>query len=103
MPRWGGWTSDLNESAEHFGRYYPERVEQMRIAAATGRTPSTDPAVLSMLVDDLGPWLAAEYSAVHGEKTPRPERHPPTEFPGEPAQVPRRAAHPHPASRRQPS
>ena len=25
MPRWGGWTSDLAESAEVFGRYYPER------------------------------------------------------------------------------
>ncbi|MBT2493070.1 nucleotidyltransferase [Streptomyces sp. ISL-96] len=71
MPRWGGWTSDLSESAELFGRYYPERVEQMRVAAATGRTPSADPAVLSMLIDHLGPWLAAEYTAVHGEKAPR--------------------------------
>ncbi|MFI0779507.1 nucleotidyltransferase [Streptomyces sp. NPDC021212] len=70
MPRWGG--CDLNESAELFGRYYPERVEQMRLAATTGRAPSADPAVLGMLVDDLGPWLAAEYTAVHGEKTPRP-------------------------------
>jgi len=72
MPRWGGWTSDLSESAELFGRYYPECVEQMRVAAATGRTSSADPAVLSMLIDDLGPWLAAEYTAVHGEKAPRP-------------------------------
>jgi hypothetical protein len=72
MPRWGGWTSDLDQSAELFGRYYPERVEQMRVAAATGRTPSSDPAVLEMLIDDLGPWLAAEYTAVHGEKAPRP-------------------------------
>ncbi|MCF3106168.1 nucleotidyltransferase [Streptomyces roseoverticillatus] len=72
MPRWGGWTSDLGESAEIFGRSYPERAEQMRVAAATGRSPSADPAVLSMLIDDLGPWLAAEYTAVHGEKTPRP-------------------------------
>ncbi|MEU8889579.1 nucleotidyltransferase [Streptomyces sp. NPDC048442] len=72
MPRWGGWTSDLDESAELFGRYYPERVEQMRIAAAVGRTPSADPAALGGLIDDLGPWLAAEYTAVHGEKTPRP-------------------------------
>ncbi|MDI5971483.1 nucleotidyltransferase [Streptomyces sp. SL13] len=71
MPRWGGWTSDLNESAELFGRYYPERVEQMRTAAATGRAPSADPAALSMLIDDLGPWLAAEYTAAHGEKAPR--------------------------------
>lgn len=72
MPRWGGWTSDLVESAEIFGRYYPERLDQMRIAAATARAPSTDPAVLSLLIDDLAPWLAAEYVAVHGEKAPRP-------------------------------
>jgi hypothetical protein len=25
-----------------------------------------------MFIDDLGPWLAAEYTAVHGEKAPRP-------------------------------
>ncbi|MCG0284033.1 nucleotidyltransferase domain-containing protein [Streptomyces sp. PSAA01] len=72
MPRWGGWTSDLNQSAALFGRYYPERVEQMRIAASIGRAPSPDPAVLGMLINDLGPWLAAEYTAVHGEKAPRP-------------------------------
>ena len=72
MPCWGGWTSDLNRSAELFGRYYPERAAQMRIAADTARTPSADPAVLAMLIDDLGPWLAAEYTAVHGEKAPRP-------------------------------
>ena len=35
MPRWGGWTSDLRESA--------------------------DPASLPMLIDDLGPWPATEY------------------------------------------
>ncbi|WP_381794576.1 nucleotidyltransferase [Streptomyces niveus] len=72
MPRWGGWTSDLDESAELFGRYYPERAAQMRTAASTGRAPSADRAVLGMLIDDLGPWLAAEYAAVHGEKVPRP-------------------------------
>lgn len=75
MPRWGGRTSDLAESAEVFAGYYPnhpERAEQMRMAARTGRTPSADPAVLSMLIDDLAPWPAAEYLAVHGEKAPRP-------------------------------
>lgn len=71
MPRWGGWTSDLDESAALFGRYYPDRAAQMRIAAVTGRAPSTNSAVLEMLVDDLGPWLAAEYTAVHGEKASR--------------------------------
>ncbi|MCY1650015.1 MULTISPECIES: nucleotidyltransferase domain-containing protein [Streptomyces] len=69
MPSWGGWTSDLDQSAELFGGYYPERAEQMRVAAAAGRAPSPDPAVLRMLIADLGPWLAAEYAAVHGVKT----------------------------------
>jgi len=71
MPRWGGWTSDLGESAAVFGRYYPSRAGQMNAAAATGRAPAAEPAVLTMLIDDLGPWLAAEYTAVHGRKTPR--------------------------------
>ncbi|MFF9690166.1 nucleotidyltransferase domain-containing protein [Streptomyces sp. NPDC014623] len=76
MPRWGGWTSDLHRSAELFARYHPghpERVAQVRTAAATARTPSPDPAVLTMLVEDLGPWLSAEYTRAHGTKTPRPE------------------------------
>ncbi|WP_406013274.1 nucleotidyltransferase [Streptomyces sp. NBC_00984] len=75
MPRWHGWTSDLAESAEVFARYYPdhpERIEQMRLAAHIGRKPSADPAVVATLIDDLAPWLAAEYLAVHGEKAPRP-------------------------------
>ncbi|WP_323180062.1 hypothetical protein [Streptomyces sp. NBC_01363] len=56
-------------------RYYPdhpERIEQMRLAAHIGRNPSADPAVVAVLIDDLAPWLAAEYLAVHGEKAPRP-------------------------------
>jgi uncharacterized protein len=72
MPRWGGWTSDMSRSAELFGGYYPERAEQMRVAARVGRTPTADPAILDVLIDDLGPWLAAEYTAVHGQKAPRP-------------------------------
>jgi predicted nucleotidyltransferase len=71
MPRWGGWTSDLAESASVFCRYYPERGDQMRAAAAAARTPTADHALLSMLINDLGPWLTAEYLAVHGPKTPR--------------------------------
>jgi uncharacterized protein len=72
MPRWHGWTSDLATSAQVFGHYYPDRAGQMRAAAATARTPTADPAMLSMLIDDLGPWLATEYTATHGEKAPRP-------------------------------
>ncbi|MFE9908372.1 nucleotidyltransferase domain-containing protein [Streptomyces clavifer] len=75
MPRWGGWTSDLRRSAELFARFcpdHPERAAQVRAAAGTARTPSPDPAVLAMLIESLGPWLAAEYTAVHGVKAPRP-------------------------------
>ena len=71
MPRWDGWTSDLDESAAVFGRYYPARREQMRVAAVVARSLTADPAVLDMLVNDLGLWLAAEYLAVHGRKAPR--------------------------------
>jgi predicted nucleotidyltransferase len=70
MPRWGGWTSDLAESAEIFGQYYPERAEQMRRAAGVAAEPSEDPAVLRALVEELGPWLADEYATRIGTKTP---------------------------------
>jgi predicted nucleotidyltransferase len=71
MPRWNGWTSDLGEMAEVFGAYYPERAEQLRTAAVLGHAPTADTAVLRTYVDDLGPWLADEYTRVHGTKTPR--------------------------------
>lgn len=71
MPRWNGWTSDLTEMAEAFGAYYPERAQQMLAAAALGREPTGDAAVLRSYVDDLGPWLAREYARVHGVKSPR--------------------------------
>ncbi|MFD7558740.1 nucleotidyltransferase [Streptomyces sp. NPDC059835] len=71
MPRWGGWTSDLAESAEIFGLYYPERAAQMRAAAAVALDPVDDPSVPRSYVEDLGPWLADEYAARHGTKSPR--------------------------------
>ncbi|MFC4059498.1 nucleotidyltransferase [Planomonospora corallina] len=71
MPRWGGWTSDLAHSAEIFAGHYPQRAAQMRLAAATARTPTADAGTISMLIDNLGPWLATEYTAVHGHKTSR--------------------------------
>lgn len=73
MPRWNGWTSDLREMAEVFAAYYPERAYQVRAAAALGHDPTADPAVLRAYLDDLGPWLAAEYTRVHGVKAPRCE------------------------------
>ncbi|MFI2634381.1 nucleotidyltransferase [Streptomyces collinus] len=72
MPRWHGWTSDLHEMAEAFAGFYPERGEQMRAAAALGREPAGDAAVLAAYVGDLGPWLAGEYARAHGVKAPRP-------------------------------
>jgi predicted nucleotidyltransferase len=73
MPRWQGWTSDLREMAEAFGTYYPERAAQLRTAARYGHEPVGDPDTLRSYVDDLGPWLAGEYTRVHGVKTPRPD------------------------------
>ncbi|MYQ49580.1 nucleotidyltransferase [Streptomyces sp. SID4985] len=73
MPRWRGWTSDLGEMAEVFGAYHPERAAPMRVAARYGREPAGDTGVLRLYTDDLGPWLAAEYARVHGEKVLRPE------------------------------
>ncbi|MEU8776244.1 nucleotidyltransferase domain-containing protein [Streptomyces sp. NPDC048606] len=76
MPRWVGWTSDLTESAEIFGRYYPLRAEQMRAAAAVALAPVEDPEVIRSYVEDLGPWLADEYTLRHGTKAPRPTHQP---------------------------
>ncbi len=79
MPRWQGWTSDLDRSAEVFGGYYPDRAGQMRQAVtlarrAPGRDPD-DPGDLgtwepgrALLFDDLGPWLAKEYTREIGVK-----------------------------------
>ncbi|MGW0393391.1 nucleotidyltransferase domain-containing protein [Streptomyces sp. NPDC003042] len=73
MPRWGGWTSDLAQSAEIFARYYPDRAAHMRAAAAVALDPVEDPDVVRAYIEDLGPWLADEYTARHGTKTPRPD------------------------------
>ncbi|MGW3262654.1 nucleotidyltransferase domain-containing protein [Streptomyces sp. NPDC001056] len=71
MTRWNGWTSDLREMAEVCGAYYPGRAPQLLRAAEYGQEPVGDPYVLQSHVDDLGPWLAAEYARVHGVKSPR--------------------------------
>ncbi|MFF4318255.1 nucleotidyltransferase domain-containing protein [Streptomyces sp. NPDC001568] len=72
MPRWGGWSSDLRASAEVFGRYYPERAAQLREAAEVALEPVADPEVTRRYLEDLGPWLADEYTARLGTKSPRP-------------------------------
>ncbi|MET7842974.1 nucleotidyltransferase domain-containing protein [Streptomyces sp. NPDC005356] len=72
MPRWNGWTSDLTQMAEVFGTYYPQRAEAMRQATRAAYEPVGAPHTLRAYTEDLGPWLAAEYEAVHGVKAPRP-------------------------------
>ena len=84
MPRWRGWTSDLDTSAEVFGRYYPDRAGQMRQAVTLARrSPAGGPATgldtpeawepgRALLFDQLGPWLTAEYTRRIGVKDPRP-------------------------------
>jgi hypothetical protein len=44
----------------------------MEAAAESAKAMTADREVLGMLIDDFGPWLAAEYLATHGKKTPRP-------------------------------
>jgi hypothetical protein len=44
----------------------------MELAAEAATQTTADGSALGMLIDDLGPWLAAEYLATHGRKTPRP-------------------------------
>jgi hypothetical protein len=41
----------------------------MRSAAEAARQRTASHAMLDLLLDGLGPWLAAEYTAVHGERT----------------------------------
>jgi predicted nucleotidyltransferase len=72
MPRWGGWTSELAFQAAVFSTYYPARGAAMRRAAGWARTPTADPAALTLLLTDLAPWLTTTYLAVHGPKTTRP-------------------------------
>ncbi|MBB5103630.1 nucleotidyltransferase domain-containing protein [Streptomyces spectabilis] len=72
MPRWNGWTGELDEMAEVFGRYCPEWADRMRAAAALAYEPVADPGAVRELTDVLGPWLAREYTARHGARTPGP-------------------------------
>jgi hypothetical protein len=72
MPRWNGWTSDLTQMAEVFGTYYPQWADAMRQASEAAYEPVGAPHTLRAYTEDLGPWLAAEYEAVHGVKAPRP-------------------------------
>ncbi|MCX3059811.1 nucleotidyltransferase domain-containing protein [Streptomyces beihaiensis] len=72
MPRWNGWTSDLAEMAKAFAGYYPEWAAHMRAAATAAYEPTGELGALYTVTEELGPWLAGEYTRVHGIKKPRP-------------------------------
>ncbi|MBO1333768.1 nucleotidyltransferase domain-containing protein [Streptomyces sp. VRA16 Mangrove soil] len=70
MPRWNGWTSDLQEMAAVFGEYHgdTEWAGRVREAAGAAHEPTGEAAALSTYTEELGPWLAGEYARVHGIK-----------------------------------
>jgi uncharacterized protein len=61
MPRYRGWTSDLERSAVVFATYYPEQRGAMHAALALARSPSADKRSVLAILDTLGEWLGEEY------------------------------------------
>jgi uncharacterized protein len=79
LPRWrdqlsqAGTKPDLHNLSRRAGRRLVRTgFTLMELAKEIAKKPITDREALGMLIDDLGPWLAAEYLAVHGRKAPRP-------------------------------
>ncbi len=64
MPRYGGWTSELDPCVEVFGLYYPEQRAAMNVALTLARAPSADRAQVLAILDSLGAWLVQEYDRV---------------------------------------
>jgi uncharacterized protein len=64
MPRYHGWTSDLEQAATIFAVYYPIEAAAMNEALALALAPSTKKAPVLAVIDALGGWLAAEYDRV---------------------------------------
>lgn len=61
MPRYRGWTSDLEPAVAIFSAYYPEQEVAMREALALALTPSGDRWVVLGVLNTLGSWLDNEY------------------------------------------
>jgi hypothetical protein len=61
MPRYRGWTSDLERSAAIFAMYYPDQRGAMQAALALARSPSADKRSVLAILDALGEWLGEEY------------------------------------------
>lgn len=68
MPRWQGWTSDLDAIAQIVATYYPAKAAVLRTAARLARDPRDDGAAVGHLLDELGDWLVTEYADVIGLK-----------------------------------
>jgi uncharacterized protein len=64
MPRYQGWTSDLEPAVTIFASYYPEQAGPMRVALALAQAPSTEKTRVIDLLDSMGLWLADEYDRV---------------------------------------
>jgi uncharacterized protein len=64
MPRYRGWTSDLEPAAAIFAAYYPRQADAMRAGLALAQAPSGDPRLVLGKLDTLGAWLAEEYDRV---------------------------------------
>jgi hypothetical protein len=64
MPRYHGWTSDVEEAARIFASYYPDEAAAMHEALALAQAPSTARGPVLAVIDTLGVWLAAEYDRV---------------------------------------
>jgi hypothetical protein len=64
MPRYHGWTSELEPAAEVFAGFYPEHANAIRQAVALARAPSGDWRLVLGVLDTFGAWLADEYDRV---------------------------------------
>src|SRR5215213_6663457 len=64
MPRYHGWTSDLERSAAIFASYYPLQSAVMQEALILAQVPATEKTTVLALIDTLGTWLADEYERV---------------------------------------
>src|SRR5215213_5248033 len=64
MPRYHGWTSDLERSAAIFASYYPLQSAVMQEALILAQVPATEKTMALALIDTFGAWLANEYDRV---------------------------------------
>ncbi len=64
MPRYDGWTSDLDRQVDIFASYYPTRGAAMGLARDLARLPSDDKRAVLDILDTLGAWLTDRYDAM---------------------------------------